>query len=321
MSDNAAVIEDTKSVTGSLFSEENNTSAFKAADRLLLFLTFLPVLIGWAVKILIYKPSEGIEISGAYIFFTIKLPLMDLPVTEAQINSWLVIIAIVFLCLYLTHGIRAGVYTRRAVVAEWAVEKVEGLVKENMGEYFMGMAPFIGAILGLSAFSSLISLLGLFPPTSDLNIVGGWALLVFILITYYKMKCGPLHYLKSFGDPAPFLAPLNVISEVATPVSMAFRHYANILSGTVISVLLAAALGAASNLVLQKAPGFLSTIPIFRIGIPAILSIYFDLFSGCLQAFVFAMLTMLYVGSAFSIEDYMNKKTKKKAKKVSKTTT
>ena len=63
-----------------------------------------------------------------------------------------------------------------------------------MGEYFMGFAPFVGAILLLSAFSSLSSLLGLFAPTSDLNIAGGWALLVFILITYYKLKCGFVHY-------------------------------------------------------------------------------------------------------------------------------
>lgn len=319
MSEAAAAVEETVKVPETLFSEENRTSAFKAKDTLLLIMTFLPVLIGWLAKVLFLKPSEGVEITGAYIFFTIKLPLMDLPITEAQVNSWLVMIAIAFLCLYLTHGIKAGVYTKRAVLAEWAVEKVEDLVRSNMGEYFMGMAPFIAAILGLSAFSSLISLLGLFPPTSDLNIVGGWALLVFILITYYKMKCGPLHYLKSFCEPAPFLAPLNVISEVATPVSMAFRHYANILSGSVISVLLAAALASLSQLLIGWLPGFLGKIPIFRIGIPAILSIYFDLFSGCLQAFVFAMLTMLYVGGAFSLEDYMRKKEKKKAKKVSNT--
>jgi len=242
------------------------------------------------------------------------MPWMDLPITEAQINSWIVIISLFFICLYITHGIRAKVYTKRAVIAEWLVEKAEGLVKGNMGDFFVGMAPFIASILGLSALSSLMSLLGLFPPTSDLNIVAGWAILVFFLITYYKMKCGPLHYLKSFGEPVPFLAPLNIISEVATPVSMAFRHYGNILSGTVISVLIAAGLGGLSNIVFGWLPGALGNFPFLRIGIPAVLSVYFDVFSGCLQAFIFAMLTMLYIGGAFPLEDYLARK-KVKTKK------
>ena len=105
------------------------------------------------------------------------------------------------------------------------------------------------------------------------------------------MKCGVGHYLKSFAQPA-LLTPLNVISEVATPVSMAFRHYGNVLSGSVISVLVAAALGGLSSMLLGNLPGILADFPIFRIGIPAVLSVYFDIFSGCLQAYIFAMLTL-----------------------------
>lgn len=295
-------------------NENKPDMKFRICDILLIVMIILPIVAGWALKILFVPAAEGIQISGAYVYFTIPMPWMDLPITEAQINSWIVIISLFFICLYITHGIRAKVYTKRAVVAEWIVEKVEGLVKGNMGDYFIGMAPFIASILGLSALSSLMSLLGLFPPTSDLNIVAGWAILVFFLITYYKMKCGPLHYLKSFGEPVPFLAPLNIISEVATPVSMAFRHYGNILSGTVISVLIAAGLSGLSNLVLGWLPGAFGDFPFLRIGIPAVLSVYFDVFSGCLQAFIFAMLTMLYIGGAFSLEDYLAKK-KLKAKK------
>ena len=295
-------------------NENKPDMKFRICDILLIIMIILPIVAGWALKILFVPAAEGIQISGAYIYFTIPMPWMDLPITEAQINSWIVIISLFFICLYITHGIRAKVYTKRAVVAEWIVEKVEGLVKGNMGDYFIGMAPFIASILGLSALSSLMSLLGLFPPTSDLNIVAGWAILVFFLITYYKMKCGPLHYLKSFGEPVPFLAPLNIISEVATPVSMAFRHYGNILSGTVISVLIAAGLSGLSNLVLGWLPGAFGDFPFLRIGIPAVLSVYFDVFSGCLQAFIFAMLTMLYIGGAFSLEDYLAKK-KLKSKK------
>ena len=289
---------------------------FKLVDALLLIMMALPVALGWFLKVAFVTPSEGIQITGASVFFTVHLPIQDLPVSEAQVNSWIVIISLFFLCLYITHGIRANVYTRRAVMAEWAVELVEGLVKSNMGEFFAGMAPFVAAILALSAFSSLMSLIGLFSPTSDLNIVAGWAILVFILITYYKMKCGPLHYLKSFAEPVPFLAPLNIISEVATPISMAFRHYGNILSGAVISVLVAEGLAGLSHILFGWLPGALGDFPFLRIGIPAVLSIYFDVFSGCLQAFIFAMLTMLYIGGAFSLEDYLaRKKAKAKTKK------
>ena len=289
---------------------------FKLVDALLLIMMALPVALGWFLKVAFVTPSEGIQITGASVFFTVHLPIQDLPVSEAQVNSWIVIISLFFLCLYITHGIRANVYTRRAVLAEWAVELVEGLVKSNMGEFFAGMAPFVAAILALSAFSSLMSLIGLFSPTSDLNIVAGWAILVFILITYYKMKCGPLHYLKSFAEPVPFLAPLNIISEVATPISMAFRHYGNILSGAVISVLVAEGLAGLSHILFGWLPGALGDFPFLRIGIPAVLSIYFDVFSGCLQAFIFAMLTMLYIGGAFSLEDYLaRKKAKAKTKK------
>ena len=288
----------------------------KAVDALLLLGMLLPIAAGIALKVLLVPASEGIEITGAYIFFTLPLPLGGLPITETQVNSWLVMLSLLFLCLYLTRGLSEKAQTKRQHVAEWIVEQTEGLVTSNMGEYFAGFAPFIGAMLALSAFSSLLSLTGLFPPTSDINVTGGWAILVFILITYYKMKCGPVHYLKSFAEPVAFLTPLNVISEIATPVSMAFRHYGNVLSGSVISVLVAAALQGLSQIILGRLPGILGEVPWLRIGIPAVLSVYFDLFSGCLQAFIFAMLTMLYVGGAFPAEDYLKKQEKKKAKRL-----
>ena len=286
---------------------------FALKDRLLLVGMVLPLVTGMVLKALFVPAANGIEISGAHIFLTVKLPVLgDWSITETQVNSWLVMVTIFFFCRWLTHGLRPEGGTRRQHVAEWIVEQTDGLVQSNMGDYFKDFSPFIGAVLALSAFSSLLSLLGLFPPTSDINVTAGWALLVFFLITYYKMKCGPLHYLKSFGEPVAFLAPLNVISEFATPVSMAFRHYGNILSGTVISVLMAAALQGLTQLLLGWLPGFLGEFPFFRIGLPAVLSVYFDLFSGCLQAFIFAMLTMLYVAGGFPEEDYKKKQAKKK---------
>lgn len=287
---------------------------FLLVDILLIAMMIIPLLFGIVLKVLTNPASDGIDISGALVYFTIPLPLGGLPITEAQINSCLVLISIFALCLYLTHGIKEKADTKRQLIAEWIVEKVEGLVNENMGAYFSGFAPFITAILALSAFSSLLSLLGLYPPTSDLNIVAGWAILVFVLITYYKCKCGPLVYAKSFAQPVALLLPINIISEVATPISMAFRHYGNVLSGTVISVLVAAGLQGLSSLLLGWLPGVIGEIPFLQVGIPAILSLYFDLFSGCLQAFIFAMLTMMYVAGGFPADEYEKRKLKKQNK-------
>ena len=274
----------------------------------------LPLVVGMLLKILFNPASEGITISGALVYFTIPMPLQNLPITESQVNSALVIITIFFLCLYFTHGLSVKANLKRQLIAEWIVKQTQSLVKTNMSDYFAGFAPFVAAIMGLSAFSSLLALIGMYAPTSDINIVGGWAILVFILITYYKMKCGPIHYIKSFGDPVTLLSPLNIISEVATPISMAFRHYGNVLSGAVISVLVAAGLQGLSNMLLGWLPGFLGDIPFLQSGIPAVLSVYFDLFSGCLQAFIFAMLTMLYVASGFPEEDYFARRARKLAK-------
>lgn len=287
---------------------------FLLVDILLIAMMIIPLLFGIVLKVLTNPASDGIDISGALVYFTIPLPLGGLPITEAQINSCLVLISIFALCLYLTHGIKEKADTKRQLIAEWIVEKVEGLVNENMGAYFSGFAPFIAAILALSAFSSLLSLLGLYPPTSDLNIVAGWAILVFVLITYYKCKCGPLVYAKSFAQPVALLLPINIISEVATPISMAFRHYGNVLSGTVISVLVAAGLQGLSSILLGWLPGLIGEIPFLQVGIPAVLSVYFDLFSGCLQAFIFAMLTMMYVAGGFPADEYEKRKLKKQNK-------
>lgn len=288
---------------------------FKAVDAFYLAMMAVPIVCAIALNVLTKPAAEGISITGARIFFTVPMPLQNLPVTEAQVNSLAVVIAIFFFCLFMTHGINKGMKLTRFYIAEWAVEKVDSMVNENMGEYFKGYSPFVISIMLLSAFSSLLSLFGLFPPTSDINIIGGWAALVFFLITYYKMKCGPLYYLKGFTEPIVLLAPINIISEFATPVSMSFRHYGNVLSGTVISTLLAFFLGSASAKVLGSLPGFLADFPIFQVGIPAVLSLYFDLFSSLLQAFIFSMLTMLNVSGAFPMEEYFKRKEKKQKKK------
>ena len=294
------------------------TLRFRLLDVLYLAMIVIPLIAVMALNVMTKPASDGIEIAGARIFFTIQMPIQELPITESQVNTWAILLSAFGLCLFMAHGITADSKSRRHLIAEWVVEKTDSMVLGNMGEYFAGFSPFIAAILMLSALSSLLTLIGLYPPTSDLNVVAGWAILVMILITHYKMKGGFLGYLKSFGEPMPALAPLNIISEVATPLSMSFRHYGNVLSGTVISALIAAGLQSLSHAILGWLPGALGQFPLFQIGLPAVLSVYFDIFSGCMQAFIFAMLTMLYIAGGFPEDAWRARQEKKRQKKLAK---
>jgi F-type H+-transporting ATPase subunit a len=301
-------------VTRDEVAARRKSAAFRLLDILYLLLLFLPLATVITLKVLFTPAREGIVITGALVYFEIPMPVMNFVITEAQINSAAVILSLLGLCLFLTHGMHARFPTRRQILAEWLVEKAEGLVKGNMKGYFSNFAPFVAAILALSCFSSLLSLLGLFPPTSDINVTAGWAILVFALITFYKMKAGPIEYCKSFG----VIAPLNIVSEVATPISMAFRHYGNVLSGTVISVLIGALLQSLSGMIFGALPGFLGEFPFLQVGLPAVLSLYFDLFSGGLQAYIFAMLTMLYVSDGFPEDEYFRRLEKRRQKRAAK---
>lgn len=292
----------------------NKSLRFKVVDWLLIALMILPLIAGIALKVMTTPASDGIEITGARVYAVVPMPLQDLLITESQINSWLLMLSILGLSLYMAHGLSIKPQTKRQILAEWAVEKVEGLVSDNMGARFMAFVPFIAAIMVISAFSSLMSLIGLRPPTADMNVVAGWAIVVFVIITYYKLKGGLFPYVKGFFEPVPVFAPFNIIGELATPVSMSFRHYGNVLSGVVISTLVGFALQGLSKLVLGWLPGILGDFPFLQVGLPAILSLYFDIFSGLMQAFIFAMLTMLYIATGFPEEDYERRMAKKKAR-------
>ncbi len=296
---------------------DKKTLRFRIVDGLLIAMAILPFIGCMVLKILFTPAANGIEVKGPLVYFTFdKMPLQPLYISESTVVSLAVVMAILALSLWLTHGIRMVPNSKRQIVAEFIVEKATNFVLGNMGPRFVGFSPFIAGIMALSALSSLASLLGLFAPTSDLNIVAGWAILVFFLITYYKLKGGVWNYVKSFGDPIPIFYPFNVFSEVATPLSMSFRHYGNILSGMVISTLVAAALGGLSSLLLGLVSDshFITSIPLLQVGLPAILSLYFDLFSSLLQAFIFAMLTMLNIASGYP-EDLVEARRKKREAK------
>ena len=292
---------------------------FRLLDALYLAMIILPIVAAIVLKILTNLPtgSEGLSITGARIFVKIPFAVMDILITESLVNAWLIIITIVGVCLFLTHGLTVKGGGLRQIAAEWIVEKAEGIIRDDMEPVFhAGYTPFIMTILAISACSSLMSLFGLFPPTADVNIIAGWSILVFILITKNKLKAGIGAYAKGFLEPIPVMLPMNLLGEVATPVSMTFRHFGNVLSGTVIAALVTWALGGLTNFLLgwllRLLPGFLADIPVFQVGLPAILSVYFDIFSGCIQAYIFAMLTMLNISGAYPGDDVLAERAAKK---------
>ena len=119
------------------------------------------------------------------------------------------------------------------------------------------------------------------------------------MVWYHNIKnFGFKAWLKGFTEPIVVMTPMNIVSEIAQPISMAFRHFGNVAGGSVLTALIYAALGLGSNFVIGWIPGFIGEIPFFQAGIPAFLSVYFDLFSGFVQALVFSLLTMVYVGGA-----------------------
>ena len=244
----------------------------------------------------------NVNIQGAPIYFEIPI-LGGIPITATLVVSWGVMLVLTLLCVWLTHDLKVRNISKRQAVAEKIVMMAENFVRANMGEQWMDMVPMIAALFSLSLGSSLLSLLGLWAPTADVSVLLGWALIVFMLITYYKIKTnGFLGYLKGFCDPIFVMAPFNVLGEVFTPISMAFRHFGNIVSGTVISTLVYAALVVANHALFSIIPGvvgqWLGAIPFLTVGIPAVISLYFDWFGSFMQAFIFCMLTMMFISTA-----------------------
>ena len=247
-----------------------------------------------------------VDISGARVFFTIptNIPILgDLQISETLVVSWIVMALITGLCIWLTHDLKVEKISKRQAVAEMLVEMANKFVIGNAGEKFRKLIPFVAALFATSVVSNLISLIGLRSPTADLSTEAAWAIVVFIMITAQKIKTSGIGgYLKGFTTPIAVMTPFNVLFELATPISLACRHFGNILSGVVINALIYGALALASSKLLGLLPGVLggvlSQIPILSVGLPAITSVYFDWFSGVMQAFIFCMLTVMYIANA-----------------------
>ena len=237
------------------------------------------------------------NVTGPKILFEIPI-LGGIPISETIFNGWLVVVTISVICYFLGRNLSVRNPSKRQIIAEKLVLTLSKLVEETMGKHNLFFLPYIGALFSYSILSSLSGLLGLRAPTGDINTTVGFALIAFFLIQFYNIKNkGIGGWLKGFTEPVFFLTPLNIISEIANPISMAFRHFGNIASGIVITGLIYGALAGLSNIVLGWIPA-VGSIPFLQAGLPAVLSIYFDVFTSFLQAYIISMLTMVYVGSA-----------------------
>lgn len=194
-----------------------------------------------------------ISINGAKILATFEnVPLLGtVHFTQTVAMSWVIMLIITLLCVWLGSNLKVTGISRRQAVAEMAVTSLYNFVRGNMGPNYDHYIPLVGTIFVTSVISNTISVFGFWSPTADVMTEFGWALVVFVLITYHKIKAGGfLAYLRGFLDPLFILAPINVMAECFTPVSMTCRHFGNILSGTVISALVYGALTAATNILM-----------------------------------------------------------------------
>ncbi|HHV27378.1 MAG TPA: F0F1 ATP synthase subunit A [Tissierellia bacterium] len=215
----------------------------------------------------------------------VKLFGKDFLIPDTIVNSWIILIILTIFALIVNSKIKKAEAGEKPSgllnVVEALVEFVDGLVKSTMGPDKMFFAPYILTLIMFLLVANLFGLIGFTPPTSDYSVTFTLALMTFFLTQYYSFKTsGFLGYFKNFTEPMAFLTPLNIIGELANPISLSFRLFGNILSGVIIMGLLYSALG------------------YFAPILTPVLHAYFDVFSGVLQTFIFAMLTMIFVGGA-----------------------
>ncbi len=288
----------------------------------------------------------NMSVDGAFIYFTIPI-LGGISITQTTVSHLLVTI---FLC---TASILLGRNLKKRpdglqVMVEKGVMMLRTMVVESMGEHNAHWTPFIGTIFLSSICGSYIGLTGfLRSSTADISCTMVWAIMVSVIIWYNSIKNnGFMGWLKGFTEPIVVMTPMNIVSEIAQPISMGFRHFGNVAGGGVITTLIYTSLSIASaallNLIsssgwvvsvillavcgvllftwkrqgkllplifggisgvlgffgLLEALGILSGVPILAYGIPAVLSCYFDIFSGFVQAYVFTLLTMVYIAGS-----------------------
>ncbi|MBQ9948659.1 MAG: F0F1 ATP synthase subunit A [Oscillospiraceae bacterium] len=227
--------------------------------------------------------DAGFTITGPLVVASWEMFGMTWNLTESVIVQWIVMVLLAALFIVLGTGLKVVPTTRRQALAEWLVTFVIDMVDGSMGEKYKSYRPYIGMLIVYVIVCNLIGLLGLRSPTADVSVTATLAIITFFMTQYNRAKTGGVKgYFKAFLDPLPFMLPSNIIGEISNPVSMALRLFGNMVAGMVIGGLIYWALG--------------SFMP--PVVIPAVASLYFDIFSGVIQAYIFTMLTMSYISNA-----------------------
>ena len=288
----------------------------------------------------------NVNVTGAFVYFVIPI-FGGIPITQTTVSSLIVTIILCTAFVLLGKNLKKRPDGMQVLV-EKGFGMIHGMVIDTMGAHNAHWTPFIATLFLSSICGSLIGLTGfLRSSTADLSCTLVWALMVSVIIWYNNIKHnGFVGWLKGFTEPIVVMTPMNIISEIAQPVSMAFRHFGNVAGGGVITSILYTAFSMLSAMVLNliasagwlmgaimlvlggwliflwknnkktvalvfgilsavlgffgllQALGLLSGVPILAFGIPAVLSCYFDLFSGFVQALVFSLLSMVYIAGA-----------------------
>lgn len=206
-------------------------------------------------------------------------------ITTTHVCLAIVMVVLIVFAIMANRVIKKADYRKAPTgflnVLEMMVETLDKLILDNMGRK---LAPvfrnYVSALFLLILTCNLSGLFGLRPPTADYGVTLPLALITFFMIQYQGFKWQKMGKIKGLFEPFFLFLPVNIISEFATPISMSLRLFANILSGTMMMALIY---------------GLMQKIAIIW---PAALHAYLDVFSGCLQAYVFAMLTMVFISNA-----------------------
>ena len=223
---------------------------------------------------LLLASEGGFTVTGPKVIASFDLFGITWNLTETVFIQWIVM-------LVLTSKLEIIPKTTRQAAAEWIVTFARNMVDTTMGPRYKGYTTYIGALLCFLLLNNLMSLFGLKNPTSDISVTGAIALITFVLTQINRARTGKVKgFFHAFIEPMPFMLPFNIIGEIANPLSQALRIFGNMVAGMVIGGLIYFALGN------------------FAILIPAITSLYFDIFSAVIQAYIFTTLTMAYISGA-----------------------
>jgi F-type H+-transporting ATPase subunit a len=204
--------------------------------------------------------------------------LLSLNLTTSVTSQFIVVAILGTLFFILGRNLKVKPESKRQAAAEMLVGFFTGMVKETMGEKYIKYVPYITTIFFFSALNSLGGLMGMRSPTADISVVGTWGLCTFFLVQRNKFKTGGFWGpLKSLLQPVWPMLPINMLGEITSPLTQSFRHFGNILAGTIIMSILYWAMS------------------FFAVAIPGALSLYFDIFGAIVQAYIFVTLTMVYV--------------------------